>query len=258
MTSVLPVELARLAGAHSVRPRLRADAAGRAWADTGSDPFISASAARWRTSSGPSHSGKPCPRLIAPGLAREAGHDIKDRIAERRVDRIHAPTGSRNGRTCFSDGILPRTSSTFDRSSVAEYDARINTTLGEISPQGSMISEWPNVSRPSWCLPPCAGRDDIAARLDGPRAQQRMPVRLARDLREGGGHGDDLRPSHRELPEQIREAHIIADRQAQLRRREEFATIGAAAPGRIAVGLLVDVACIQLHVEHVDLVVARR
>ena len=36
-------------------------------------------------------------------------------------------------------------------------------------------------------------RDDEAARLDGARAQQDVPVRLARDAREGGGDRDDLR-----------------------------------------------------------------
>ena len=45
------------------------------------------------------------------------------------------------------------------------------------------------------------GGNDVATRLDGAGAQQDVPVRLSRDLRERGGHSDDLGAGDSELAE---------------------------------------------------------
>ena len=57
-------------------------------------------------------------------------------------------------------------------------------------------------------------RNNETARLDRTRAQQHMPVRLARHSREGSRHGEYLRPGLCQRAIKRREAQVIADRHA--------------------------------------------
>ena len=86
--------------------------------------------------------GKALPQIHRAGFAGETRHDIEDGVSERGVDRVHVP-GDANGRTWRSEGILPRTSSTFDRSSVAAMTPGSVPASARISPHGSMMREWP-------------------------------------------------------------------------------------------------------------------
>jgi hypothetical protein len=61
------------------------------------------------------------------------------------------------------------------------------------------------------------GGDDEGAVLDGAGAQQHMPVGLAGLAGEGGRRGQDLGSGQRLLAKQMREAHVVADGEAEPR-----------------------------------------
>ena len=97
------------------------------------------------------------------------------------------------------------------------------------------------------------GGDHERLVLDRARAQQDLPVRARRRDGEGGRHGDDPRAADREDPVELREADVVADRQAQ-----PDAAGGRADDDLLArllvLGLAVDHA-LDDDVEHVDLAV---
>src|SRR5262249_3412653 len=99
------------------------------------------------------------------------------------------------------------------------------------------------------------GGDDERLALDGPRAQQDLPVVARGRERERGRHADDLRAAHGEDAVELREADVVTDAQPEARAagglRED-----ARLARRLVLGLLVD-APADLHVEHVDLAVGR-
>ena len=101
------------------------------------------------------------------------------------------------------------------------------------------------------------GRDDEQLVLDRAGAQQRLPVGGGRGVGEGGGDRDQLRALDGEHAVELREAHVVADRQARpaCRRRAGTSTISLAGSGdrRLAVDAPAD-----LDVEHVDLAVGAR
>ena len=100
-----------------------------------------------------------------------------------------------------------------------------------------------------------AGRDHEHLVLDRAGAQQHLPVRLAGDAREVGGHRDDARAAQREDPVQLRKAQVVADGQPD---RDSVRGLGQHdLGGRLrAVGLAV-LDAPDLHVEHVDLAIDR-
>ena len=63
------------------------------------------------------------------------------------------------------------------------------------------------------------GGDDERLVLDRARAHEDLPVRLAGDLGERGRQRDHARAADREDPEQLGEAQVVADGQAERRRR---------------------------------------
>ena len=124
------------------------------------------------------------------------------------------------------------------------------------TPHGSTISEWPKVSRPFSCRPPCAAANTKAAVLDGAGAQQRVPMRLAGLLGEGRRHGEERGAGFGQRAIQRRKAQVVADRQPEPAPRQvgDHGGLAGLVVGRFAIALAV----VQVDVEHVDLVVARQ
>ena len=57
------------------------------------------------------------------------------------------------------------------------------------------------------------GREDKASGFDGARAEQNVPMRLAGDFGESGGHGEKIGTRLAEAAIEMREAQIVANRQ---------------------------------------------
>jgi hypothetical protein len=93
--------------------------------------------------------------------------------------------------------------------------------------------------------------------LDGPGPQQRLPVRLAGLGREGAGHGHEARPASGELAVELRETHVVADREAQAseRRGGHHALLAGGDADRLFDHITAVIA--QIDVEEVDLPVHR-
>ncbi|MNG05672.1 hypothetical protein D3C84_888770 [compost metagenome] len=92
--------------------------------------------------------------------------------------------------------------------------------------------------------------------LDGPRANQHIPVRGARHRSEGRWSGDQFRAGCTQLAVQLREAQVITDRQANPadRRVRHHDTIAIS----IVIGFAITPAIVRyVHVEQVQFVVAR-
>src|SRR5258707_11712307 len=102
---------------------------------------------------------------------------------------------------------------------------------------------------------PLCGCEDVAAVLDGARADQHMPVRLAGLLGKSGRDRDERGTGLRQRAVERRETQVVADRQAE------------PAPGQVGhdgafartetARLPIALATREIDVEHVDLVVAR-
>ena len=122
-------------------------------------------------------------------------------------------------------------------------------------PQGSTISEWPKVSRPFSCLPPCA-----AANTKQPFSMARARISTCQCASpvcwvKAEGIASIRRAGLGQRAIERREAQVVADRQAepaprQIGKHRQFARPVVA---RLAIAL----AAGEIDVEHVDLVVAR-
>ena len=109
---------------------------------------------------------------------------------------------------------------------------------------------------PSRCLPQVAGRREPALGLDRPAADQRLPVVLAGGQGEGAGQEDDLGALFAQLPEQVGEADVVADRAADL---DAVGFVGDdLIAGAVAVAFAVAGAVGGDDVEQVHLAVARQ
>ncbi len=99
-------------------------------------------------------------------------------------------------------------------------------------------------------------REDEGAGLDGPRAQQQMPVGQTCGSREGGGHRQELGPGLRQRPVERRKAQIVADRHAEPAPGE----IGQhrRGPGAEGRGFAIALPAREIDIEHVDLAVMPR
>src|SRR5262245_46998793 len=100
-----------------------------------------------------------------------------------------------------------------------------------------------------------SGGEDETAVLDCTRAGQDVPMRGAGLLGEGRRDRDERRPGFRQGPIERRKPQVIADGEAeptpgQINRHRQFA-------GSIAARLAVALAARKIHIEHVNLVVAR-
>ena len=58
------------------------------------------------------------------------------------------------------------------------------------------------------------GGDHIGRVFDGPGLQQHLPMVLAGKGREGGGHHQHVRPGAGQMAVELREAHVVTDRDA--------------------------------------------
>ena len=98
-------------------------------------------------------------------------------------------------------------------------------------------------------------REHEAAGLDGPRTQQRMPMRFPGLAGEGGRHREECGAAFRKRAVERRKAQIVADRQPNPAPRQvgDHGGLARLVIGRFAITL----AAFQIDVEHVDLVVAR-
>ncbi len=100
------------------------------------------------------------------------------------------------------------------------------------------------------------GGDHEGLVLDRAGAHERAPVIARGGQRERGGQRHDPRPADGEDAEQLGEAQVVADRQAQLDAcggAREHDLLARLLQRRLAVGAPAD-----LHVEHVNLAVHRR
>ena len=136
------------------------------------------------------------------------------------------------------------------RSSPRRPAARASTT-----PQGSTIIERP----PERCPPGCSPTW-LAAITKTSFSIARARTRISQwsrvvGQREGGRQHDDARAARRERAEQLGEAQVVADRQAQLDAvggRAQHDLLAGLGDGGLAVG-----ASLDLDVEHVQLAVGR-
>jgi hypothetical protein len=114
--------------------------------------------------------------------------------------------------------------------------------------------EWPWVRRPPACSPGLGGGQDEAARLDGAGAQEHLPMRLARGAGERRRDEQDLAPACARARKRCGKAQVVADGEAQRAK-------GVARPRRGSPGgspaTRARFPRPHVHVEHVDLVVAR-
>src|SRR5262245_34411479 len=97
-------------------------------------------------------------------------------------------------------------------------------------------------------------RQHEALRLDGAGADQRVPVGPPRRHREGRGNGDELSAGVGERAIEMRETQVVANREADFSPRQ----LGhdSLAAGLEMRALAMALAPWEIHVEHVDLVVA--
>ena len=103
--------------------------------------------------------------------------------------------------------------------------------------------------------PALSGRDDESAILDGAGPHQHIPVRFARGHGERGRDGESKRALLRQPAIELRKAQIVTDRHAE---ETEF---GIGQHARLAAfdlaGFAVALALRHLHIEQVNLVIAR-
>ena len=105
-------------------------------------------------------------------------------------------------------------------------------------------------------MPDLSRCNDEQARFDCARAKKHVPVGLAGRNRERRGHGDDIGSALCEPSEQAREAQVVTNGQAEFADRRSIHK-DYPLPGGINIGFAPALACWQVDIEQVDLVIAR-
>ena len=149
---------------------------------------------------------------------------------------------------------MRRASLTAFRSSSARNTPGSTPPSARMSPQGEMIREQPKVSRPSVCFPSLRRSDHITPGFNGSGLQQRVPVCLPSHLGECRGNRNDIGASLGEHAIKIRKPQVITDRHADAAERCGRQNSMIARP--IGAGLAIGLAVADIHVEHVNLVIA--
>ncbi|MNT56065.1 hypothetical protein D3C86_1704020 [compost metagenome] len=104
--------------------------------------------------------------------------------------------------------------------------------------------------------PALSGREHITLRLDGPRANQHIPVRGAGHGGKGRRRGNQFRTGRTQLAVQLREAQVITDRQANPAHRRISHYHSTAIS--IVIGFAITAAIVRdIDIEQMQLVVAR-
>jgi len=103
--------------------------------------------------------------------------------------------------------------------------------------------------------PALGGRQQITLGLDGPCANQHIPMGGAGDRGEGRGRGNQFSPRRAQLAVQLREAQVVTHRQAQAAdRRIRHHNV---APESIVIGFTIATARVRhVDIEQMQLVVA--
>ena len=104
------------------------------------------------------------------------------------------------------------------------------------------------------CAGLCRGQNPRAA-FDRAGAQQAVPMRGPRDRRKRRRIDQNLRPGLHQRPRQMTKAHVVTSGHTQPETRH-IGHHGTGA-GPIASGFAIGLAFANLHIEHMDLVVAR-
>src|SRR5688572_2456694 len=90
----------------------------------------------------------------------------------------------------------------------AEDNALILTAIGDNSPPRVDYERMAEARSPSRQRSVLAGRGDITAVLDCPRAVEHVPMRFSGDLCEGRRHSQQVCARLGQLAEQVREAQV--------------------------------------------------
>ena len=140
-----------------------------------------------------------------------------------------------------------------DRSSASTTPGSVPPSA-RMRPHGSTTSEWPKVSRPFSCLPPCAAASTNAAVLDRAGAIEHVPMRLAGLPGEGGRNGQERAAGLRQRPVERGKAQVVADGEPEPAPRQvgDHGDLARPVVAQFAIALAVG----EIDVEHVDLVVA--
>ena len=141
--------------------------------------------------------------------------------ARARVSRPDARLRTRPAGGSRGPGSGGGAASTRSRSRSARTMATESGAWATIVPHGSMTIERPNAGWPGG-PPICDGARTYARVLDRPRPEQDLPVVATGALGEVGRDGQDRRAGQRERAIELGEAQVVADRQADGRRRRPW------------------------------------
>ena len=202
--------------------------------------------------------------LLVEGVAaREPGLELVALLAlepvadhEASFARSASACTTWNGRSCWSEGTRERASCTRLEFDIGDDDCRMNAVGLRQHLAPGRDDKAVAVGLPPALVP--AGlrrREHEAAVLDGARPHQHMPMRRAGRPREGRGNREEVGPGLGQRPVEMREAQVVADRDAeraprQIGQHRHVARL-------IVLGLAVALAARQVDVEHMDLVEAR-